>query len=56
MGRVTAIVEDLVFGEITITLDTAEGFVEVNGGWLPRTALRRDPGKRAHGMASHRHQ
>ncbi|WP_116209394.1 hypothetical protein [Streptomyces olivoreticuli] len=44
MGRVT-VVEDLAFGEITITLDTAEGFVEVNGGWLPRTMLRRDPGK-----------
>ncbi|MEU2872155.1 hypothetical protein ABZ769_23575 [Streptomyces olivoreticuli] len=45
MGRVTAVVEDLVFGEITITLDTAEGSVEVNGGWLPRTTLRRDPCK-----------
>lgn len=45
MGRVTAVVEDLVFGEITITLDTAKGSVEVNGGRLPRTTLRRDPGK-----------
>ncbi|WP_058041054.1 hypothetical protein [Streptomyces roseifaciens] len=44
MGRITVVVEDLVFGEITIVLDTGEGSVEVGGGWLPRTTLRRGPG------------
>ncbi len=45
MGRIATVVEDLVFGEVTITLDSAEGSVEVNGDRLPRTTLRRDPGK-----------
>ncbi|MFE0044585.1 hypothetical protein [Streptomyces albireticuli] len=44
MGRTTVVVEDLVFGDITITLDTGGGSVEVSGGWLPRTTLSRDPG------------
>ncbi|MEU1674668.1 hypothetical protein ABZ752_21965 [Streptomyces roseifaciens] len=44
MGRVTTVVEDLVFGEVAIELDTGEGSVEVSGGWLPRTTLRRAPG------------
>ncbi|MGW2600227.1 hypothetical protein [Streptomyces klenkii] len=44
MSRVTIVAEDLVFGEITIELDTGVGSVEVSGGWLPRTTLRRAPG------------
>ncbi|ARZ72374.1 hypothetical protein SMD11_6798 [Streptomyces albireticuli] len=44
MGRITVTVEDPVFGDLTIVLDTGEGSVEVSGGRLPRTTLRRVPG------------